>query len=118
MALHPADNLEFIINHVILPPKLPQEADDPKTSRPAEQHLLRFLSSQVDSYSGHYQQDAHGATSAFDKAWGIIKTMLLRCGTVVSAQNLSTKLLTRLFAELKAEGASLSRCYGLRCLIS
>lgn len=118
MALHPPEYLEFIINHVMLPPKLPQEADDPQISRLAEQHLLRLLSSQVDSYSGHYQQDTHGATSAFNEAWGIIKAMLLRCATVVSAQNLSTKLLTRLFAELIAGGASLFSCYGLCCLVS
>ena len=117
MAAIPPDSLEFIINHVFLPPKLPQEAEHPQTSRTAEQHLIRLLSSQADSYCRQCQQDARGATSALDEAWGVIKTMLLRCATVVSAQNLSTELLTSLFAKLALEGVSPSYWYRLCCLV-
>ena len=105
MALDSAQSLEFIINHVVLPPKLPQEADDPLTSRAAEPDLLRLVSSRIDSYC---RQSPDGAASA---PWGLIKTMLSRCSAVVSAQSLSTEILTRLFDELKPEGMSLSSCY-------
>ena len=114
MALYPPECLDFIINHVVLPPKLPQEADDPQTSRAAEQYLLRLLSSKIDSYCHQHQRDTHGTKSAINEVWGVIKTMLLRCATVVSAHNLSTELLTRLFAKLVPGGMSLS-CYYRLC---
>lgn len=104
MALYPPESLDFIINHVILPPKLPQEADDPQTSRAAEQHLLQLLSLTTDSYCHQYQQDTHGTSSTFTETWRVIKTMLSRCATVISAHNLSTELLTGLFAQLVGEG--------------
>ena len=115
MAGYPAESLDFIINHVILPPKLPQEADDPNISHAAKQHLLRLLSSEADSYRLQIQQNTNGNASAISEAWDVIKTMLSRCATVVSAQYLSTELLARLFSELTVEGISLLRllhfCY-------
>lgn len=107
MAPLSTDSLEFIINHVILPPKLPQEADDPKVSRAAEQQLLRLLSSKLATYSLLYQQGNHSSAATFGQACRIVQTMLLRCARVVSAENLSTELLTRLFDELIVEGESL-----------
>ena len=107
MAWYPAESLDFITNHVILPPKLPQEAEDPKTSRTAEEHLLRLLSLEAKFFSLRNQPDASGTTSALDEAWGVIKTMLTRCATVLSATHLSTRLLARLFSELTVQSVSL-----------
>ena len=106
MAAYSADSLDFMINHVILPPKLPQEADDSKISRAAEQNLLQLLSSETDFYCRQDHQDTHSTTSVFSEAWGVIKTMLLRCASVVSARNLSTGLLTSLFSKFTAGGLS------------
>ena len=111
MAATLRDSLEFIVNHVILPPKLPQEADGSNISHAAKQDLLRLLSSEADLYRLQIQQNTNGNTSAMSEAWGVIKTMLLRCATMVSAQHLSPELLARLFSELTVEGMSLS---GLR----
>ena len=107
MAGCPPESLDFIINHVTLPPKLPQKADDSNMSHAAKQHLLRLLSSEADFYRLKTQQTVSDNASAISEAWGVIKTMLLRCATVVSAQYLSTELLTRLFSELTVEGISL-----------
>ena len=119
MAMVPssAESLDFIINHVVLPPKLPQEADDSNTSRPGEQHLLRLLSSEANSYCRQNQRDTHSTTSASGEVWGVITTMLLRCATLVSAQYLSTELLTPLLSELTVDGVSLPCFDRLRCLI-
>lgn len=118
MAAYPGESIDFIINHVILPPKLPQEADDSTASRAAQQHLLRLLSSKADSYCNQYKQSTPSTASAFSKAWGVIKTMLLRCATVVSAQHVYTNLLIRLFAELMVDGSpllDLSRPFSFIC---
>ena len=116
MASYPAGSLDFIINHVILPPKLPQKADDSKISHTAKQHLVRLLSSEADSYRLQIQQNTNGNASAIIEAWTVIKTMLLHCATVVSAQYLSTELLTRLFSKLRAEGMSLLVSIDFCCL--
>lgn len=116
MALYPAESLEFIINHVILPPRLPQEADNSKTSRAAGQHLLGLLSSKLDAYWRQYRRDNYGPLSAFNNAGDVIKTMLLRCATVVSTDTLSADVLTRLFVELRVKGVFVSSCHNLCCL--
>ena len=105
MALDSEQSLEFIINHVVLPPKLPQEEDDPMTSRAAEPDLLQLVSSRIDSYCRQLPESTASAP------WTLIKTMLSRCSAVVSAQSLSTEILTPLFSELKLDGVSLSGCY-------
>ena len=101
MALDSAQSLEFIINHLVLPPKLPQEADDPMTFRAAEPDLLQLVSSRIDSYCRQLPESTASAP------WGLIKTMLLRCSAVVSTQSLSIEILMQLFDELKPEGMSL-----------
>ena len=116
MAGCPAESLDFIINHVILPPKLPQEADDSTISHAAKQHLLRLLSSETDFYRLQIQQNTNGNASAVNEAWVVVKTMLLHCATVVSAQYLSTELLTRLFSGLTVEGISLLGLHNFCCL--
>ena len=116
MAGGPAESLDFIINHVILPPKLPQKEDDSNISHAAKQYLLRLLSSEADLYRLQIQQHSNGNASAIIEAWTVIKTMLLRCATVVSAQYLSTELLARLFSELKVEGMSQLELLNFCCL--
>ena len=115
MAGYPAESLDFIINHVILPPKLPQEADDSNVSHAAKQRLLRLLSSEADFYRLQIQQNTNGNASAIIEAWAVIKTMLLRCATVISAQYLSTEVLGRLFSELTVEGMSLLGLHNSCC---
>ena len=115
MAQFPPESIDFFINHVILPPKLPQEADNSKIARTAEQHLLKLLSFRIDRFTEQYHTAPNDNRLAFTKAWVVIQNMLMRCATVVSAQNLSTDILTRLFTELKVEGMCPLVTYGL-CL--
>ena len=100
MAGYPQESLDFIINHVILPPRLPQEADAEITSHAAKQRLLRLLSEEVHFYHLQIKQNTNGNASEILEAWAVIKSMLLRCTTLVSAEYLSTELLARLFSEL------------------
>ncbi|KAL8827109.1 MAG: hypothetical protein Q9170_007144 [Blastenia crenularia] len=43
MAQCPKEELEYIINHVVLPPKLPQEAESPQLVTSAERQLLNIV---------------------------------------------------------------------------
>lgn len=106
MAVRSSKSLDFIINHVILPPKLPQEADDSDASRAAEQDLLRLLSTEIDPYCRQTLQDPHSTRPAFSVVWPVIKRMLSHCATVISAKYLSPELLTRLFLQLQVGGMS------------
>lgn len=104
MAGYPPESLDFIINHVILPPKLPQEADAPNISHAAKQRLLRLLSSEVHFHHLQIKQNTNGNASEILQAWAVIKSMLLHCATLVSAEYLSPELLARLFSELTVKG--------------
>ena len=46
----PSENLQYYIDHVFLPPKLPQEAEDCEHARSAEQGLLRLLHDFTQSF--------------------------------------------------------------------
>ena len=48
-------DLEFIINHVILPPKLPQRADE--DSYDLEQSLLALVENAVNEFSGLQEEE-------------------------------------------------------------
>lgn len=111
------ESLDFIVNHVILPPKLPQEADDSNASRAAEQDLLRLLSTEADFHCRQTLQDPRSTRPALSVVWPVVKRMLSRCATVISAQYLSPKLLTRLFLQLQVEGLSWLAFCRLCCLI-
>lgn len=104
MAQSSKESLKFIINHVVLPPKLPQEAEDPRVLRDAEQQLFQLLLSQVDSFRAKDSQHTVSPLAETSKLWDVIKTMLSRCAALNAAQFLSVNLLSDMLANLKEAG--------------
>ena len=96
----PRDSLQFIVNHVILPPKLPEKADDPQSSREDECHLIEFLSAQLKSYRRKIKRKS----STLCTAWAINQAMLDRCAKLISTPSLDTEVIVRTFTSLKESG--------------
>ncbi|KAL9602747.1 MAG: hypothetical protein Q9219_001590 [cf. Caloplaca sp. 3 TL-2023] len=80
--------LEFLINHVVLPPKLPQEAESEQLTAKAEEFLLKLVSSEVKSFR---QQ----AEPAFHHSWLIIEKMLRSWGSIKPHGPLSATILEK-----------------------
>lgn len=98
-----SQSLDFIINHVALPPKLPQESEDRQLTHLAEQDLLRLVSSQVEAFRlQHLQTDAQSANVC--NVWASIRTMTTRLALLNSPQTLSVKELTKCFINLRESG--------------
>lgn len=96
----PPESIQFIVNHVILPPKLPQEAEDPQLSRIAECHLVELLSTQLESYRRKIDHESSNLCTA----WAIIQEMLKRCASLISTPSLDAKTIINAFASLKEIG--------------
>lgn len=80
-------DLDYLVNHIILPPKLPQEEDN-STSR--ELSLLRFIRDEARLFC------KHSAGQSYNVWLGVVKTLSVWVDTVdcgsVSAANLSQAL--------------------------
>ena len=94
MAAMPPDSLEFIVHHVVLPPKLPQEAEDFQISRVAERNLIDLLSTQLKIY--HFKDERN--SSSIHSVWVSVEEMLKHCKLLISTHPLSTDLLVRAFS--------------------
>ena len=97
MATLSHETLQYIINHVILPPRLPQEADVQTVSRHAEQELLRLVVDQVNAY------DAKSSSGTCEQ-WGVIEKMLEQWVTLKSTDLMSSHTLEKGFAEMRETG--------------
>ena len=102
MAAMPLESLEFIVNHVILPPRLPQKAEDALVSRVAERSLISLLLTHLGTYRA-YVDDRYSTVHA---VWPSIKTMLDRCALLMSSYALTTELLVHAFQSLDTDGKS------------
>lgn len=94
MAAMPPESLEFIVHHVVLPPKLPQEAEDFQISRAAERDLIDLLSTQLKVYRFKDDRDS----SSIHSVWVSVEEMLKRCKLLISTYPLSADLLVRAFS--------------------
>ena len=102
MAALPPESLQFIVNHVILPPKLPDKADDPQLSRRDECHLVKLLSEQLETYCRTIERKS--LTSY--RAWAINQAMLDRCAQLISTASLDPEVIVRGFQSLNETGES------------
>ena len=100
MAAMAPESLQFIVNHVILPPRLPQEAENPQISRTAECHLVDLLSTQLDSY----RRKIDLKSSSLCAEWAINQAMLRRCASLISTPSLDAETVVRAFASLDETG--------------
>ncbi|KAK7542178.1 uncharacterized protein J3D65DRAFT_583432 [Phyllosticta citribraziliensis] len=63
------DSIDFLVNHVILPPKLPQQRESEDEETRGEQKLLQFVETTITNFSRNFQDQAkkkawHAARSA------------------------------------------------------
>ena len=92
-----AELLRFIVDHVILPPQLPQQAESLDLVRKAEQDLLRLVLDRVRSY--------HGKSSpSFSEQWHTIDKMLTQWITLNLPQTLSSKALVEVLSGMRVTG--------------
>ncbi|KAL8657317.1 MAG: hypothetical protein Q9226_002033 [Calogaya cf. arnoldii] len=82
------DELEYIINHVVLPPKLPHEPEDATFVEAAEKALVNELHSTLQRF---LQQ----CGPEFKPAWSVVQRMLMCWFTTQLFGDLSVKLLTK-----------------------
>lgn len=94
MAAMPPENLELIVHHVVLPPKLPQRAEDFQISRAAERDLIDLLSTELKIY--RFKDDRN--SSSIRSVWVSVEEMLNRCKLLISTYPLSAELLVRAFS--------------------
>lgn len=100
MATRAPESLEYIINHIIFPPKLPQTAEDPQILRIAERDIVQLLSTQLKSYC----RMIDGESSSTYTAWAINQAMLDRCASLVSTPSLDANMVLRAFESLDVSG--------------
>lgn len=97
MATLSDESLYYIINHVILPPKLPRKAESQSISRRAEQDLLRLVLEQVKVY------DVKSSLVTREQ-WRIISSMLTQWIALDSTEKLSSKTLAEVLAVMQTKG--------------
>ena len=102
MTAMPPESLEFIVNHVILPPRLPQKAEDALVSRAAERSLISLLSTHLGTYRAY----VNDRSSRVHAVWPSIKAILDRCALLMSSYALTTDLLVCAFQSLDTDGKS------------
>ena len=97
MAPLAAESLNYIVNHLILPPKLPQQAESIDVIRRAEQALLRLVLDRVKAYGSK-------SSPSFSEQWRTIEKMLTWWITLNLPQKLSSKALAEALSGMRATG--------------
>ena len=93
------EDLQYCINHVFLPPKLPQEAEDSEHARSVEQGLLRLLHDSTKSFHSS-QTSAEYSTSP----WKTIERMLECWTTLDSTPSIARAALREALDDIKQIG--------------
>ena len=99
MAGIPLASLEYVVNHVVLPPKLPQQVEEPNISLAGDCQLIDLVVATVQSYRQRCTD-----LPALDGCWAIINTALARYGQLLSTPSLSAEDVTNLLQLLKPAG--------------
>ena len=77
----------YMVNHVVLPLRLPQSAEDDDVVRAGDSHLTTFLIAQVENH----RMSHIIFSSTLSKAWTVIETMLRRFGDLTSPFTLTAE---------------------------
>ena len=97
----PTEDLQYYIDHVFLPPKLPQQAEDCEHARSAEQGLLRLLHDSIISFR-RSQTIIESSTGA----WETTERMIECWTTLDSTPIIANSALVTALADIKHIGRS------------
>ena len=107
MASIPSESLEYLIHHIILPPRLPQQAEALEDVTLAERALLEFGLVKARSYQlcvEHVHDKDNVSMPDITVAWKTIAKMLSSWLTLTSSYYLTEPTLIQLFAKLQPQG--------------
>ncbi|KAK8167917.1 hypothetical protein BKA80DRAFT_216002 [Phyllosticta citrichinensis] len=93
MALDKAE-VDFLVNHVVLPPQLPQESESEDEQHQCEARLLRFVLESITSFSGHCE-------GRVQKAWRSAASALENYDRAVAGSTLCKETLEEIILNLK-----------------
>ena len=100
MAALSSSSCRYIINHVVLPPKLPQSAADDDLAHDGESCLIQLLSTRVQAYLRENVQSPVQVT----QSWKSVQTMLKRLDSLISTRPLSINRIIYHFRHLGING--------------
>ena len=92
-------SIDYIFNHVILPPKLPHFPEDDELKQSAEQAMLTLLRSQLKAYLQPLARD-----SKQYQVWTTVDKMLGSLLTLTSSPTLTADLLSNVFGNMEVNG--------------
>ena len=95
----PAENLQYYIDHVFLPPKLPQEAEGCEHARSAEQGLLCLLHDFTKTFQRSQINEESSAA-----AWKTIERMVEWWIRLDSTPSITNSALLKALAEIRHIG--------------
>ena len=98
------ESVEYLVRHVVLPPKLPTIAEDSRVIRLAEHDLLTILISQLKVYFRRLTSDPRRYLG-----WSSVQKMLRSLLTLNSSPTLSSNLLLKAFVGMEKNGESIFR---------
>ena len=88
------ESLEFIVNHVVLPPQLPQAKESSKITTTAENSLATLTLGCVKNLQAHCGSEHQGA-------WLDVSLMLSRVASMKAGDALPTKLIAEILGSMK-----------------
>ena len=95
-----SEDLRYYIDHVFLPPKISQQADNCEHARSAEQGLLRLLHDSTKSF-----QDSQTSAECSSGAWKSIERMVECWITLDSTPSIANLALCTALADIKHTGS-------------
>ena len=95
MATDSNEPLNFVVNHVVLPPQLPDSRESENIARQGHNLLVDILENQVKEFSQRIGQQG---------PWRVIERTLQRIKVPVSDPELSVDLVKGAFQRLKSDG--------------
>ena len=100
MAQISLQSLQYIVNHVILPPQLPSSAESSELTQLAEQYLLQIVLQSVEEL-------AHRSSNDEKRAWASLERTLRHWRVIQGGGgSLATELLIQWLADTRPNGIS------------
>jgi hypothetical protein len=98
-------HLDYLVNHVFLPPKLPQEEENDHHAK--ELSLLEFISTAADEFHRLLQEPDCGANQSAITTWSTVHRMLRASKDLHSSETLDADLTLKALLGMKVDGTSI-----------